>query len=283
MQSISLRIRGVQAAFSGQIAGQRIQSALAFAFSRPCQFTEVSLPSTERELAWQNAQAELEGRRIVFAFAHSPHASYFRSEEADFWIDAQGNNAELTRCKGDPHVWLFGPLLILALARRGIFCLHASAVQLPIGAIVLLGASGAGKSTFARAMASARLCDDISPLSFVDHQLLLLPQFPQLKLERPDTVPESAKLVALLYLQAAIAMQPECISAMTAGELHHQLLAHTVASRLFTANDCQRWWHAIARWCTSLETQSYRLRPAYDASAPDRAMLAALALFSAQR
>lgn len=276
VQAISLRIRGVQSNYTGQLAGQRIQSTLAFAFSQPCEALKQYTPPAEHDLVWQAGRAELEGRPLEIVLAHGVHASYFRSAEAEFWVDVDGNTAELTRCNGDPLVWLFGPMLILALARRGIFCLHSSAVQLPAGALVLIGASGAGKSTFARTDTAARLCDDISPVAHQGDRLVVLPQFPQLKLGHSDPVPETAQIAGLLYLQAAIADQPQSIAPMASSELHRQLLAHTVASRLFTPSDCQRWWGAIAKWLAQLDGRAFTLRPTYDAQAPDRAMLAAL-------
>lgn len=273
---ISLRIRGVQNAFSGAISGQRIHSALAFAFSQPCDGMQVSTPPMEPGLAWRPVLAELEGKTLAMVLAHGRQASYFRTAEAEFWVDAGGNTAELTRCAGDPSVWLFGPMLILALARRAIFCLHSSAVQHSAGALILVGASGAGKSTLAGARATERLCDDISPMTLQHGALITLPQFPQLKLARPDVVPDLVPVAGLIYLQPAIPAQAERLAPMSAAEVHRRLLAHTVASRLFTAQDTQRWWQAIAQWCPHLVGRSFMLRPRHDAHTPDRAMLNAL-------
>ena len=279
--SISLRIRGERLAYTGQISGQRIQSALAFAFSDPCEASAeatcaLPAPPSEDSLLWQTVPAELEGKPLKITFAHGRYASYFKCSAAEFWIDASGNSAELTRFAGDPSVWLFGPMLILALARRHVFCLHGSAVLAPFGALVIVGASGAGKSTLASAARPNRLCDDISPLSWRDGALTLLPQFPQLKLAGPDVVPEAVPLRGILHLHAAVEAQGQSIRALTGHELHRQLLAHTVASRLFTSQDCQHWWEALSQWCKSLEACAFALRPAHDAQAPDRAMIEAL-------
>lgn len=282
VQPISLRIRGVSTSFSGQISGQRIISALAFAFSRPLKSVvdDAFYPASEENLHWQPGYAELEGRALSISVAHGTHASYFKSAAAEFWVAANGDCAELTRCEGEATVWLFGPMLILALAHRQIFCLHASAATSADGALVLIGASGAGKSTFAaaalRATAATRLCDDISPIGWLDNTFCLLPQFPQLKLVNPDSVPESVRLKALVYLQAASAGHSAQITPLTGNALHRQLLGHTVGSRLFRPRDCQAWWAVVAQWCSWLEGRAFVLRPAYNAQTPDRAMLEAL-------
>lgn len=73
---------------------------------------------------------------------------------------------------GDVHLadvatYLTGPLMGLVLRMRGVTCLHASAVDVDGGAVVLCGPSGAGKSTTAAALARAGvpvLSDDVVPL-----------------------------------------------------------------------------------------------------------------------
>ena len=80
-----------------------------------------------------------------------------------------------------------GPALVLALALRGVFCLHASAVTLGDGAVLFLGESAAGKSTLAEMLEDdgtglIRVTDDISPLKYGEDHFELLPDFPQLKL-----------------------------------------------------------------------------------------------------
>ncbi len=84
-----------------------------------------------------------------------------------------------------------GPALVLALAIRGVFCLHASAVKLGDGAVLFLGESAAGKSTLAEMLEDhgaglIRVTDDISPLKYGKDRFELLPDFPQLKLTAFD-------------------------------------------------------------------------------------------------
>lgn len=82
---------------------------------------------------------------------------------------------------------LTGPVLLLALAERGRFALHASAALIAgSGLWVFLGDSGAGKSTlagYARQVPGCRpVADDLLPLCRLDGGLWALPWYPQLKL-----------------------------------------------------------------------------------------------------
>jgi hypothetical protein len=160
-----------------------------------------------------------------------------------------------------------GPALLLALARTGIFALHAGAflpAGLPAessphaGAIVLCGDSGTGKSTLAAAAEQAggqRLADDILPLAIPLAGPLAIaggsgvpaaaPHFPQLKLAageqygrgQPPLVP-----LAAIYLLASLPADdrnpghqqawPQ-IERLTPRDALLALVSHTVAARLF--------------------------------------------------
>ena len=133
---------------------------------------------------------------------------------------------------------LLGPPLMLALARRGVWCLHASAIAYQHRVAVFLGISGAGKSTLAAYLGAQpgvrQLGDDILPVALENGALQVLPHFPQLKLP-PDrqpglNFPESLPLSALYLLdeQPAISFEPHspASAAMT-------LASHSVAARLF--------------------------------------------------
>ncbi|HEX5717661.1 MAG TPA: hypothetical protein VF179_15995 [Thermoanaerobaculia bacterium] len=132
---------------------------------------------------------------------------------------------------------LLGPAFALALARRGVFVLHASAVVLQgRGVVGFLGESGAGKSTLARLLVEAGdgvalAADDLLAVEGI----LALPHFPQLKL---GTAAMSAilglepryPLLGLYELTSAEAVGTEALPPASAAAL---LLRHTIAGRLF--------------------------------------------------
>lgn len=136
-----------------------------------------------------------------------------------------------------------GAPLVLALALRGTFCIHASAVIHGGKTAAFIGESGAGKSTLARYLDREggpdwrRLIDDTLPVAppAPDAPATALPHFPQPKL--PDAMqpsklaPERLPLSAVYVLESAgdtIAIAP-----LRQSEATLALAAHTVGSRLF--------------------------------------------------
>ncbi len=136
---------------------------------------------------------------------------------------------------------LLGPALILALAFRGTFCFHASALAVPsvsdgpsasseaaeaaeatdgLALVAFLGPSGAGKSTLARLLDGARpgwhrAADDVLPLAWewaAGGAPTAYPRFPQLKLDpaaQPGArLPEAIPLAALFVLAPGPAERP---------------------------------------------------------------------------
>ena len=132
---------------------------------------------------------------------------------------------------------LLGPAFALALARRGVFMLHASAVVLDgQGVIGFLGESGAGKSTLARLLVEAG-----ETVALAADDLLAvegdtaLPHFPQLKLGPEAMAGIMAlepryPLLGLHELAPGEQVGTEDLPAMSAAAL---LLKHTIAGRLF--------------------------------------------------
>jgi hypothetical protein len=135
---------------------------------------------------------------------------------------------------------LLGPVLLLALALGGVFCLHASAVAAPDGrgAVAFAGCSGAGKSTLAAAFGPRRLGDDVLPVALdLEGAPVVLPRFPQLKLD-PATqpgagAPESLPLVAVLLPSRVAADAPSKVASLGQRAAAAELVRHTLAGRLF--------------------------------------------------
>jgi hypothetical protein len=139
---------------------------------------------------------------------------------------------------------LLGPAFALALARRGVFLLHASAVVLQDrGVVGFLGESGAGKSTLARLLVEAGegvalAADDLLAILSGPEDAMALPHFPQLKL---GTAAMSAimalepryPLLGLYEIASAEAVGTEALPAVSAAAL---LLRHTIAGRLFASD-----------------------------------------------
>ena len=134
-----------------------------------------------------------------------------------------------------------GPGLIIALALRDRWCLHASAVAHGGEAVLFLGDSGAGKSTLAREMAAAcqgwsRLTDDLTPVELSGGRLTVRPDFPQLKLapeERWTGDPSVSIPVRELYLLRPMPFGPVRTRELSALTATIARLSHTAAARLF--------------------------------------------------
>lgn len=143
----------------------------------------------------------------------------------------------------EAEMTLLGPCLLLSLALRGIFSLHASAVDTGAGAAVFVGPSGVGKSTLAaslgRNLGWPRAADDIFPLH---ESAVARPHFPQLKLGQEEQWPkdaaESLPIAAIYFLRhdpTRTSPRP-LLTAMPRLSIIQGLLKHTVAARLFPAD-----------------------------------------------
>ena len=168
----------------------------------------------------------------------------------------------------------------MALARRGVYCLHASAFNDGDAASVIVGNSGAGKSTLARAICqrsgAQRLCDDITPIALRAGKLYVLPRFPQLKLNAVDqNLPEAVPLKRLVLLNTAQPGVNTDHQPLSTRALFDALTRHTVATRLYSAADTRLWWQHLPQIMVAI-ADARAMRPSFDAHAPERAMLAAL-------
>ena len=155
---------------------------------------------------------------------------------------------------------LLGPGLLLLLATRGIFGLHASAIRIGGRCFVLPAPSGSGKSTVARLAAelgAEALTDDISPLLLHHGALRLRPRFPQLKWDEPLRTPDLDLAVStIVFLQRggeALALEP-----LAAAEAMRLLIRDTVAARLFPPQLLRAHLQAMARFAESVPC--WRLR-----------------------
>ena len=136
---------------------------------------------------------------VGFPGSKSPNATAFHLEAGRRYLSWQAVGtfmiSDAGRIEVDPAPGvddallafpLLGPVLALALHRRGLLVLHASAIAVDGRGVIFMGDKGAGKSTTAGAMIRAGhllLTDDVVALDLSDPgRPMILPGFPQLKL-----------------------------------------------------------------------------------------------------
>ncbi|MDD1748963.1 MAG: hypothetical protein LUO89_03710 [Methanothrix sp.] len=172
----------------------------------------------------------------------------------EFAISGDGESVSIVSLAAQPEAGLLaetllGPVKILALALRGLFCLHASAVMAGDNAVLFLGESGDGKSTLARFLSSMetspwpRLADDVLPVKMASGRLIASSGFPQLKLsweEQPFQYAPEQVSVGAIYLLSNTDMDEPGIQTLSAYEATLALIHHTIASTLFDRDLLQR-------------------------------------------
>ena len=182
-----------------------------------------------------------------------------------------------------------GAPMALALALRGIFLLHASALAGPRGVVAICGESGTGKSTLASAAASwpelglSRLADDQLPVA-LGARPTVLPHFPQLKLQPQDWHPPGAPTVLpLLMVVEALRSEPAgggpsppaSIEPLRPSQACLFLAGATVAARLFDPQLLTRHLAACAAAAESLPVCRLRYASGVDRLRKPLAALAA--------
>jgi hypothetical protein len=203
----------------------------------------VSAALTCQTVGWVGA----EQREVEVWSAHNGSLLKVRGG-SDFFISLDGSCIQRIsdfpskRVEGLDREILFGPALVLALASRGVWCLHASAVICKSRLIVFLGESAQGKSTLAAYLAQADgrlVADDILPVTFGPTGMEAWPHFPQLKLS-PESQPgatlaEPLPLDHICVLAKADANARPELQRLPAGQAAQSLLRHTAGARLFAS------------------------------------------------
>ncbi|HEX2997805.1 MAG TPA: hypothetical protein VHP14_23480 [Anaerolineales bacterium] len=159
--------------------------------------------------------------------------------ELDNTLCLQLGSAEWNQWDRD---FFLGPGLVLALALRAVWSLHASAAMFKQKTVVFLGESGTGKSTLAAYLSKISnwnlVADDILPVEMIANEIRVLPHFPQLKLSMntqpgaglPERLPLDKVCVMKLVTQDA-APELELLPPSLAVQM---LLRHTAGTRMFT-------------------------------------------------
>ncbi|MDH3377250.1 MAG: hypothetical protein OEQ39_09840 [Gammaproteobacteria bacterium] len=209
----------------------------------------ISIPSVAAAEPFHDANGYIGGKtRPIRCWADHRHVRVQVNGIADVYVDREGTNIVQQATQNAIPVTLLeevliGPGLILALAFRGIYCLHAGSVIVAGSAVALCGRSGTGKSTIAAAVAHGwnRVTDDILPLALGTDKAIGLPHYPQTKLPLTQHYPRSE--AGELPIGAAFTLDPRAATdndiachRLTRAEGAATLARHTVASRLFPAD-----------------------------------------------
>jgi hypothetical protein len=157
--------------------------------SHPVELSSVSTP-------WYvAARATAEGEPTLTAFRGAGGWLRLRYADAtEFTLDAAGTRVGCTwrapLTLEDACTYLLGPVCGLVLRLRGAACVHASAVAVSGGALLVCGPAGAGKSTTAAALAARGrkvLADDVAALDAAPGGVTVRAAYPHLRLW-PDAV-----------------------------------------------------------------------------------------------
>ena len=167
---------------------------------------------------------------------------------SDFIISPDGRDIRCAGWKQDggelnetDRQILLGPVLVLALALRGTWSMHASAAIFNDNLLLFLGKSGQGKSTLAgylSAEAGWRLAaDDILPVTISSARMLAWPHFPQLKLPADAQpwlgLPEQLPIRKVCVLVDASVDEMPALQRLPASQAIQVILGHTAGTRMF--------------------------------------------------
>jgi hypothetical protein len=138
---------------------------------------------------------------------------------------------------------LIGPVLVLALAIRGVWCLHASAAMFRERVMVFLGESGRGKSTLARYLARNKewqlIADDILPVRMGRGEVCVHPGFPQLKYTKDtqpgSSLPDQLSMNMICDLDQGDPDQMPALQPLSFSRAVQVLLWNTAGTRMFNS------------------------------------------------
>ena len=129
------------------------------------------------------------GKRKGVCFETAPGEFLFFLEGVGRFLAAGGNKiiyrADADATEDDLRVFLLGSVFGAILQQRGLFPIHASAIEHNGEAVAFMGPSGNGKSTTAAAFLKKGyrlLTDDVCAIQLVDGKPVVVPGYPQGKL-----------------------------------------------------------------------------------------------------
>ncbi len=170
------------------------------------------------------------------------------------------------------------PALVLALAQRGTWCLHASAALFGDQLMVFLGESGQGKSTLAAFLSTPEgshwrlVADDILPVTIDSKGVIAWPSFPQLKLSsqaQPGVdLPEQILINRVCVLKEADDDSEPGLQLLPVDQSVQVFLKRIAGSRLFAPELLAKHLDFCAQACTRVP--EYRLTYPHRREALDR-------------
>ena len=159
------------------------------------EFEFSGLPETEKEsdviIRKGDVPEKLNGNAQVYPlYSAAPGKFLFNLESVGRFLVEDGRTITVDlnpdTSESELKVFLFGSVLGALAHQRGIFALHASAVEIDGRALLFSGKSGAGKSTIAAEFVKrgyGLLCDDTSLLTIDDDGIIsIIPGHSEIKL-----------------------------------------------------------------------------------------------------
>lgn len=174
---------------------------------------------------------------------HSPDGYHLSIDRATYWIRGDGGLV-VEYGEAAPASISLGSPLILALALKGIFGLHAGVVAAGGELVAFIGESGAGKSTLARFLNEhgppwRRIIDDTLPVGRDEAGgFVALPHLPQPKIAaafQPAALTAERMSLRAIYLLDVAGEETGGVKIrpLSPAEAAVALVQHTVGSRLF--------------------------------------------------
>jgi len=210
-----------------------------------------SSPFINKELISRTAGWVANAHRMVEIWS-APSGFLVRTEAgSDFTISPGGQEI---RCASQGQAGgelnetdrqiLLGPVLVLALALRATWSLHASAAIHNDNLILFLGESGQGKSTLAAYLANETnwrlVADDILPVTMDSNGVMAWPRFPQLKLPKQaqpgSDLPEQLPICTVCVLRDTGKDEMPGLELLPANRAVQVWLGHTAGTRMFPSD-----------------------------------------------
>jgi len=171
------------------LSDSRGAADLQIYLSRQIHF-DTKFPTSRGVFFYISPNSDKEGNPVLRVCAlNDAHFIFLYSDGVRFAIDRKGREIWGDWPDGysleDACTYLIGPVIAFVLRLRGAVCLHASSIAIGGRAIVLVGESGAGKSTTAAAFARLGfpiLSDDVAVLSGQGGRFLVQPGHPRINL-----------------------------------------------------------------------------------------------------